>query len=144
MTAERQRLDDERQSITHHFMIRSPDGERDFYLTVGMYADGRLGEIFIKAGKEGSFSSAALDALACAISIGVQHGIPVGQFTTKLRHIKCEPAGLVTGAPEELAGGHKFFAQSPIDYIAAYLDWRWPSGVLRGRADAACGGEVGR
>ncbi len=137
MAVERQRLDDERQSITHHFVITSFEGDRDYYVTCGLYPDGRLGEIFIRAGKEGSFSSAVLDALATIISIGLQYGLALETFCAKLRHIRCEPSGLVQGAPEGLAGGagRKFIAQSPLDYLAAWLIWRFPDGVLLGWVD---------
>ena len=45
----RMRLPDERTSITHKFQIGSHEG----YVTVGLYEDGRPGEIFIVMAKEG-------------------------------------------------------------------------------------------
>jgi ribonucleoside-diphosphate reductase alpha chain len=131
--SERERLEDERDGLTHHFRIMSAEGERKFYVTTGHYQDGRLGELFITAGKEGSFANATLDALATVMSIGLQYGIPLEVFTRKLRHISCEPAGMVFGAPEQLAGveGQKFIAKSPLDYLSRWLEWRYPDGVLR-------------
>ncbi|HET6866481.1 MAG TPA: adenosylcobalamin-dependent ribonucleoside-diphosphate reductase, partial [Solirubrobacteraceae bacterium] len=40
----RERLPDERTSVTHKFVV----GEQEGYLTVGLYEDGRPGEVFIK------------------------------------------------------------------------------------------------
>jgi ribonucleoside-diphosphate reductase alpha chain len=47
---ERRRLPNERQAITHHFSVGGQEG----YVTVGLYADGQPGELFIKMAKEGS------------------------------------------------------------------------------------------
>ena len=55
-------------------------GMNKFVLSTGDYPDGRLGELFIDAPKEGSFSRAILNALAISISIGLQHGIPLSTF----------------------------------------------------------------
>lgn len=130
----RQRLNDERRSFTHRFEILEPAGGRVFYITCGMYSNGRLGELFIRVGKEGSLIDGALDALAVSISIGLQHGIPLQSYTTKLRFMKFEPAGPVLGAPDDLTVGQSMghmVAQSPCDYIGAYLDWKFPDGGLR-------------
>ena len=129
-------LPDERRGVTYRFSIMSPEGEKKFYLTAGLYngEEERLGELFIKAGKEGSFISAALDLLMTTISIGLQHGIPLQDFTRKMRYVQCEPASLVmSDVPVGLSGGsgQKFFAKSPFDYIAALLDHSYPDGCRR-------------
>lgn len=133
----RRSLPDERRSITYKFALSTPEGEKKFYLTVSTY-DGdeeRLGEVFIKAGKEGSFISAALDLLMTSISIGLQYGVPLRAYTQKMRHVQCEPAGLVlTNTPQGLDGhpdSQKFFAKSPFDFIAALLDHHFPDGCRR-------------
>ena len=46
----RERLPETRISITHKFEIANHDG----YIIVGLYNDGRPGEVFLKMGKEGS------------------------------------------------------------------------------------------
>ena len=43
-----------RESVTHKFSITGYEG----YLTIGLFDDGRPGEIFIKMSKEGSTLSA--------------------------------------------------------------------------------------
>src|SRR3970282_1884731 len=53
----RERLPDERRSITHKFQV----GEQEGYLTVGLFPDGRPGEFFVKISKEGSTVSGLID-----------------------------------------------------------------------------------
>src|SRR5262245_59567588 len=51
-------------------------GER-FYLTADGRADGTLGEVFISWGKQGQTSSGLMDIYAVALSVGLQHGVPL-------------------------------------------------------------------
>ena len=84
------------------------------YFTVGKYPDGRPGEIFIKADRSGSLASGALDAVAMMMSIALQHGIPLENLTSKLRHTRFEPDGY-TQDP------HFPSASSPLDLLAQWL-----------------------
>ena len=54
---QREKMPTERASVTHKFSVGGHEG----YITVGMYEDGRPGEIFIKMAKEGSTLSGILD-----------------------------------------------------------------------------------
>ena len=56
----RERLPDTRQSITHKFNVAGHEG----YITVGLYHDGRPGELFITMAKEGSTIGGLMDASA--------------------------------------------------------------------------------
>lgn len=85
----RERLPAERKAITHRFSVDGHEG----YLTVGMYADGRPGEIFIRIAKEGSTLSGTLDAFAVAISLELQHGVPLRQLVEKFCNVRYEPFG---------------------------------------------------
>jgi ribonucleoside-diphosphate reductase alpha chain len=61
----------ERQSLTHKFSIGGHQG----YITVGMYQDGSVGEIFLTdIGKEGSTLRGMMNSFATAISIALQTG----------------------------------------------------------------------
>jgi ribonucleoside-diphosphate reductase alpha chain len=102
----RKRLPDERQALTHKFSIANLDG----YITVGMYEDGKPGEIFVVIAKEGSVISGLMDAFATSISIGLQYGVPLEVFVDKFTHMRFEPAGFSTN-PE--IG----YAKSIVDYI---------------------------
>ncbi|HUJ94705.1 MAG TPA: vitamin B12-dependent ribonucleotide reductase, partial [Terriglobales bacterium] len=71
--AVRHRLPEERASITHKFKV----GDHEGYITVGLYPDGSPGELFIKMAKEGSTVSGLMDSFALAVSIAIQHGVPL-------------------------------------------------------------------
>lgn len=67
----------------------------------GDYPDGKLGEIFISYQKVGSFAQDMLNAFAIALSLGLQHGIPLKTLHHTYRDFKMEP-DLVRGIFEEL------------------------------------------
>ena len=115
--AVRHRLPDERLSITHKFNVGGHEG----YLTVGLYKDGMPGEIFITMAKEGSTVSGLMDSFACAISIGLQHGVPLKLLCEKFAHTRFEPSGW-SGNPD--IG----FAKSIMDYIFRWLQLRFLTG----------------
>jgi ribonucleoside-diphosphate reductase alpha chain len=106
----RRRLPDERQSITHKFSVAGHDG----YLTVGMYEDGTPGEIFIVMAKAGSTLSGVMDSFATAVSLGLQHGVPLRLLVNKFSHIRFEPHGFTKNPDIPIA-------KSIIDYIFRWL-----------------------
>lgn len=117
------KLPDDRVAYTRKFTIPvitdHPDGTKrverfKFYVTAGCYPDGTLGEIFVRVDKTGSFTSGALDAFAMAVSIGLQHGVPLELLLGKLRHSKFEPAGF-TGDAEFPS------CSSALDLLAQWL-----------------------
>ena len=73
LPALRQRLPDERHSLTHHFSVGGQEG----YVTVGLYEDGLPGELFIRMAKEGSTVSGLMDSFATAVSLALQYGVPL-------------------------------------------------------------------
>ena len=108
----------ERSSITHKFSIGGHEG----YITVGMYETGEPGEIFIKMAKEGSTVSGLMDSFATAISLALQHGVPLRVLCEKFAHTRFEPSGW-TG--NEQIG----YAKSLMDYIFRWLSLRFLSGT---------------
>lgn len=124
----RWKLPDERDSITARFEFPAPDEGEEFvgYITAGRYDDGYIGEIFLEIAKEGSFVSGIMDAFVTAVSIGLQHGIPLATFAQKFKHAGFGPSGMVIGAPEGLQG----FYKSVLDYLFHYLEHRYPDGRL--------------
>ena len=114
----RHRLQDERASITHKFSIAGHEG----YITVGLYPNGQPGEIFIKMAKEGSTVSGMMDGFATAISIALQHGVPLKVLCEKFAHTRFEPSGW-TG--NQQIG----YAKSLMDYIFRWLHLRFLSGT---------------
>jgi ribonucleoside-diphosphate reductase alpha chain len=114
--AQREKMPVERTSVTHKFSVGGHEG----YLTVGMYPDGRAGEIFIKMSKEGSTLSGVMDGLALTISLGLQYGVPLKVFVDKLLNTRFEPSGIS-------ANPNIRFATSVLDYIARWLGGRFIS-----------------
>jgi len=115
--AVRHRLREERASITHKFKV----GDHEGYITVGLYPNGEPGEIFITMAKEGSTVSGLMDSFACAISIALQHGVPLKLLCEKFEHTRFEPSGW-TGNTE--IG----YAKSIMDYIFRWLHLRFLTG----------------
>jgi len=114
--AQREKMPVERASITHKFSVGGHEG----YITVGMYEDGRPGEIFIKMSKEGSTLSGVMDGLALTISLGLQYGVPLKVFVDKLLNTRFEPSGISANANIR-------FVTSVLDYIARWLGGRFIS-----------------
>jgi ribonucleoside-diphosphate reductase alpha chain len=114
--AQREKMPVERASVTHKFSVGGHEG----YITVGMYEDGRPGEVFIKMAKEGSTLSGIMDGLALTISLGLQYGVPLKVFVNKLLNTRFEPSG-ITPNPNIR------FVSSVLDYIARWLGGRFIS-----------------
>ena len=108
--AVRERLPRKRNSKTFSFRVADCEG----YVTVGEYEDGRPGEVFIKVSKQGSTLAGIMDAFSISLSLGLQHGVPLGTFVRKFANMKFEPAG-ITDDPELR------IATSLIDYISRRL-----------------------
>jgi len=115
--AVRHKLKAERMAVTHKFNIGGHEG----YIIVGLYPDGEPGEIFIKIAKEGSTVSGLMDSFALAISIALQHGVPLKLFCDKFAHTRFEPSGW-SNNPD--IG----YAKSIMDYIFRWLQLRFLSG----------------
>jgi ribonucleoside-diphosphate reductase alpha chain len=112
--AVRHKLQEERASITHKFNIGGHEG----YITVGLYPNGEPGELFITMAKEGSTVSGLMDSFALAVSISLQHGVPLKLFCEKFAHTRFEPSGW-SGNPD--IG----YAKSIMDYIFRWLQLRF-------------------
>ena len=115
--AVRHKLQEERASITHKFKV----GDHEGYITVGLYPDGEPGELFITMAKEGSTVSGLMDSFALAVSIALQHGVPLKLFCEKFAHTRFEPSGW-SGNPD--IG----YAKSIMDYIFRWLQMRFLTG----------------
>ena len=106
----RERLPDERKALTHHFQVGGHDG----YVTVGLYPDGRPGEIFFRVTKEGSTVNGLMDSLGISMSMALQHGVPLKDLVRKLAHLRFEPAGMTNNPKIRVA-------KSIPDYVARWL-----------------------
>jgi ribonucleoside-diphosphate reductase alpha chain len=119
----RERLPATRSSLTHKFEI----GDLEGYLTVGLYPDGRPGELFLKIAKHGSTVSGLADAVAVLTSLAFQHGVPIESLVRKFEFTRFEPSGW-TKHPEI----HQ--ASSLIDYVFRWLGWQFSEAYRSERA----------
>lgn len=122
--AQRRRLPEERHGKNRVFTIphRQDNGvmvEFQMYVTVNVYPDGTPGEIFIKVDKSGAMLRGVCDLLGVSISLGLQYGVPLQAFTSKMIGTRFEPSGFT---------GDKEFPRcsSPFDLLARWLDARFP------------------
>ena len=106
----RERLPDTRQSITHKFSVAGHEG----YITVGLYPDGRPGEMFITMAKEGSTIGGLMDCFGTAVSMSLQYGVPLEVYVTKFSHTRFEPMGHTKNKDIRIA-------KSLVDYIFRWL-----------------------
>ncbi|MCW7504114.1 vitamin B12-dependent ribonucleotide reductase [Leptospira paudalimensis] len=105
--SERRKLPHRRAGYTQKAMV----GGHKVYLRTGEYEDGQLGEIFIDMHKEGAAFRSLMNAFAIAVSLGLQHGVPLEEFVEAFTFFKFEPNGMVSGNP------HIKMSTSVIDYI---------------------------
>jgi ribonucleoside-diphosphate reductase alpha chain len=146
--AVRHKLQEERASITHKFKV----GDHEGYITVGLYPNGDPGELFVTMAKEGSTVSGLMDSFALAVSIALQHGVPLKLFCEKFAHTRFEPSGW--------SGNSDIgYAKSIMDYIFRWLQLRFltgqqgmlfenlrlrPAGVISQPSEGEMNGSVGR
>ncbi len=71
---------------TGHFESNDPDTGRP-----------RLGELFISMSKDGAAFRSLMNCFAIAVSIGLQHGVPLSAYVDSFVFTKFEPNGIVTG-----------------------------------------------
>ena len=102
----RQRLPKSRAGMTTSFSVAGAEG----YMTTSAYADGRLGEVFLKMSKQGSTLAGIMDAFSIAVSIGLQYGVPLDQYVQKFTNMRFEPSGMTDDEDVRMA-------QSVMDYI---------------------------
>jgi ribonucleoside-diphosphate reductase alpha chain len=94
-------------------------GGHKIFLHTGEYEDGTLGEIFIDSHKEGAAFRSLLGAFAIAVSVGLQHGVPLERFVELYTFTRFEPNGIVMGDPNIKT------CTSLVDYIFRHLAVRY-------------------
>ena len=106
----RRRLPNTRRSITHKFSVAGHEG----YITVGLFEDGKPGEVFIRMAKQGSTVRGLVDTIAVLTSMALQNGVTVESLARKFRGSHFEPSG-------ETANLKIPNVSSITDYIFAWL-----------------------
>ncbi|MEI6887262.1 MAG: adenosylcobalamin-dependent ribonucleoside-diphosphate reductase [bacterium] len=107
---QRRELPIERVSITHKFIVAGHKG----FITVGLYEDGKPGEIFLSMSKEGSTLRGIMDAWAISMSLCLQYGVPLRDLIKNYAHVRFEPAGMTNNKNIPIA-------KSVVDYLARWL-----------------------
>lgn len=112
----RERLPRKRRSNTFKFRVADCEG----YVTVGEYEDGRPGEVFIKVSKQGSTIAGIMDAFSIAVSLGLQHGVPLSTYVSKYTNMRFEPAGITDDPDLRIATSlvDYIFRRLAIDYLS--------------------------
>ncbi|MDQ6930573.1 MAG: hypothetical protein M3126_07910 [Candidatus Eremiobacteraeota bacterium] len=105
--AKRRRMPHRRSGYTQKAVI----GGHKVYLRTGEYQDGTLGEIFIDMHKEGAAFRSLMNNFAIAVSLGLQHGVPLEEYVEAFTFTRFEPNGPVVGHD------HIKMATSILDYI---------------------------
>jgi ribonucleoside-diphosphate reductase alpha chain len=88
--SKRRELPNIRPSKTFGFRVADARG----YFTVGEYADGKPGELFITVAKMGSTLAGIMDAFATSVSFGLQYGVPLKTYVKKMTNMSFAPAGI--------------------------------------------------
>jgi len=122
----RERLPRRRKSSTFSFRVADCEG----YVTVGEYDDGRPGEVFIKVSKQGSTLAGVMDAFSIAISVSLQHGVPLATYVKKYTNMRFEPAGMTDDPDLRIASSlvDYIFRRLAVDYLP--YDQREELGIL--------------
>ena len=121
----RERLPDTRRSITHKFRVGAHEG----YITIGLFEDGRPGEVFITMAKEGSTIGGLMDCFGTAISMGLQYGVPLKVFVHKFSWTRFEPMGWTGNSQIRQA-------KSVVDYIFRWLGLTFGCGEIQAPPDS--------
>lgn len=91
--AKRRKLPFRRKGYTQKAKI----GSHSVYLRTGEYDNEQLGEIFIDMHREGAAFRSLMNCFAIAVSLGLQHGVPLEEFVDAFVYTRFEPNGIVVG-----------------------------------------------
>ncbi len=111
----RQRLPDTRPSTTHKVKIHDKAmGTVTVYITAGMYADGKPGEVFVGIGKSGTTLNAMISSFAIMVSLALQYGVPLDAIIRRFAATRFEPMGETSNPEIPLC-------VSIVDYLVRWL-----------------------
>ncbi len=93
------------------FTQKATVGGHAIYLRTGEYEDGRLGELSIAPARGSPVQRGLLEAVSQAVSLGLQHGVPLESYVETFAYARLGPGGAVEG--DEAVGS----ATSTLDYV---------------------------
>ena len=107
-------LPQERRGVT----VETRIGGHKVFLRTGNYSDNVLGEIFIDMHKEGAAFRSMMNSFAIAVSIGLQHGVPLEKYVDTFTFTRFEPNGM-TNHPNIRT------CTSVVDFVFRYLGMKY-------------------
>lgn len=110
------RLPVTRDGITHRVDFRVDGEDFAMYIQPSFYEDGVMGEVFLKADKQGSFVSGLVDALSITLSVALQYGVPLSHVVDKLKGSRSGEGVCALGNPPIKR------CKSVVDYVAQWLE----------------------
>jgi ribonucleoside-diphosphate reductase alpha chain len=114
LRGQRRRVPVERQVVSRHFRIGAVSG----YIHVGLFEDGKPGDLFVTVAQAGSALRGMIDAWSTTFSLALQYGAPLEALVSKLAFTSFEPSGLTNDPNLRMA-------KSIVDYVA-----RWMAGCF--------------
>ena len=125
-TPVREKLPRNRTSRTFEFRVADCKG----FVTVGEYADGRPGEVFLKVAKQGSTLAGVMDSLSISLSYALQYGVPLRTLVEAFANTRFEPAGMTDDPELRIASSllDYIFRRLAVDYLT--LEERQEIGIL--------------
>jgi len=110
-TATRRDMPHRRRGFTQKASV----GGHRLFLQTGEFADGSLGEVALTPPRETPAMRGMMDAFGRAVSLGLQHGVPLDTYVEAFAYTRFGPAGLVEG------DGSIAHATSLLDYAFRML-----------------------
>ncbi len=113
------------------FTQKATVGGHAIYLRTGEYEDGRLGEVSIAPARGSAVQRGLLDAVSQAVSLGLQHGVPLETYVETFAYARLGQGGAVEG--DDVVAS----ATSTLDYVFrtlahAYLGRSLPDAPQQG------------
>jgi ribonucleoside-diphosphate reductase alpha chain len=107
---ERKRLPEDRTEVGRKFRV----GDYEGYIHVGLYEDGKPGDIFVDIAKDGTTLAGVMRSLMISVSLGLQYGVPLEVYVSKFAHMRFEPSGMTNDSDIRVA-------KSLVDYIFRWM-----------------------
>lgn len=100
-------------------------GSLDGFIVVGIYPDGRCGEVFGRLGQGGSFAHGMFESFCKAFSVMLQWGVPLQKAIDSFKNLAFDPAGFVKVAEGHTDADIKS-CKSVVDLMMRILEWLFP------------------
>ncbi len=100
-------------------------GQMEGFLVIGVYPDGRCGEVFGRLGQGGSFGHGMFESFCKAFSVMLQWGVPLPNAIESFRNTAFDPSGFARvgdGTEETDIKACK----SVVDLMMRILEWLFP------------------